>query len=137
MDEREILAIEDDYCESFESWRDALWDIYKRGAKWNGLVIADGLPGFWRVLRDVYPQSKRQRYFVHKMRNVLDKMPSKSQEEVREALRAIYHARSIDEAKKLKDAFLYRYQRLYPKAVASLKEASNMLFTYFQFPEQH
>jgi putative transposase len=100
-------------------------------------VIADGLPGFWRALRDVYPQSKRQRCFVHKMRNVLDKVPSKSQEEVREALRAIYHARSIDEAKKLKDAFVYRYQQLYPKAVASLREASNMLFTYFQFPEQH
>jgi len=69
------------------------------------------------------------------MRNVLDKVPSKAHDEVRDALRDIYYARSVDEAKKLKDAFIYRYQRLYPKAVASLKEAPNLLFTYFQFPE--
>jgi len=135
--EKDILAIEEGYRESFESWRDVLRDIKKRGTKWIGLMIADGLPGFWRAVRDVFPQSKRQRCFVHKMRNVLDKVPSKAHNEVREALRAIYYARSVEEAKKLKDVFIYRYQRLYPKAVASLKEASSMLFTYFQFPEQH
>jgi putative transposase len=70
------------------------------------------------------------------MRNALDKGPLKAQNEAREALREIYHSRSIDEAKKLRDAFVYRYQRLYPKAVASPKEASNLLFTYFQFPAQ-
>jgi putative transposase len=135
--EKEILAIEEGYRESFESWRDVLRNIHKRGTKWIGLVIGDGLPGFWRAIRDVYPRSKRQRCFVHKMRNILNNVPLKAQDEVHEALRAIYHARSLEEAQKLKDAFIFRYQRLYPKAILSLKEGAHLLFTYFYFPEKH
>lgn len=89
-----ILAIEAGYRESLESWRDVLRDTKQRGTKWMGTIIPDGLSGFWRAVRDIYPTSKRQRCFVHKMRNVIDEVPSKAQDEVREALRVIYCARS-------------------------------------------
>jgi putative transposase len=123
--EKEILAVAEGYRESFESGRDVLPNIHKRGTKWNGLVIGDGLPGFWRAIRDVYPRCKPQRCFVHKMRNILNNVPFKAQDQVHEALRAIYHA------------FIFRYQRLYPKAILSLKEGAHLLFTYFYFPEKH
>jgi putative transposase len=107
--EKEILKIEESYRESSESCRDVLRDIKKQGSIWIGLVITYCFPGFWHAPGYVYTQSNRQHCFVHKMRNELDKVPSKDQQEVREALRAIDHARSTTEAMKLMDAFIYPF----------------------------
>ena len=135
--EKELLALEEGYRESTESWREVLRDLRRRGLRWIGLVIADGLLGLWKALRDVFPQARRQRCLVHKMRNVLDKVPARVHDEVLQALRDIYHATSKDQALAAKEAFLERYGTLYPKAVASLNEAGELLFTYFLFPKQH
>jgi len=93
---KEILAIAEGYRESFESWRDVLRDIKKRGVRWIGLLVSDGLPGLAKALRDVFPTAKRQRCFIHKMRNVVDKVPDKMHDEVLEAVRAMYHASTRD-----------------------------------------
>lgn len=135
--EKQVLAIEEGYRESAESWRGLLRDLKKRGVRWMGLVIGDGSLGLWAALRDVFPHTYRQRCWIHKMRNILDKVPQKIHDEVLEALRAIYYAGSKAEALKLKRAFVQRYGKAYPKAVASLQEAGNDLFTYFQFPKEH
>jgi transposase-like protein len=135
--DKEILALAEGYRESAESWRDVFRSLKKRGLRWLGLVIADGLDGVWKAVRDVYPQAGQQRCWVHKMRNVLDKVPHLAQEEVREALRAIYDASSRQEALRLKEAFIQQYQSHYPRAVASLQEAGERLFAYFAFPKPH
>jgi transposase-like protein len=135
--EKEILAIEEGYRESSESWRDLLRDVKKRGVRWIGLLIADGIAGVWKALRDVYPHARQQRCWIHKMRNVLDKVPTHAQDEVREELRAMYYAHSRQEALRLKGEFLQKYRSLYPKAVESIEEAGDRLFTYFDFPRSH
>lgn len=135
--QKELLALEEGYRESADSWREVFRDLKRRGVKWIGLVIADGVPGLWKAQRDLFPLARRQRCWVHKMRNVLDKVPLRAQEEVLQALREIYHARSKDQAVSLVRAFLTRFGKDYPKAVASFEEASEMLFSYFQFPRQH
>jgi putative transposase len=135
--EKELLAIEEGYRESYESWREVFRQIKKHGTRWVGLMIADGMRGLWKALRDVFPGSRHQRCFVHKMRNVLDNVPSKAQDEVRDQLRLIYHARSHKEALALRKEFIMRYRKLYPKAVASLMEAGEKLFSYFHFPKHH
>lgn len=132
--QKELLAIEEGYRESYQSWRDVFRDLKKRGVRWIGLTIADGLDGLWKALREVFPVSKCQRSWLHKMRNVVDKVPSHAQEEVLTALREMYGAKSRDQALTLKRAFVARYGKLYPKAVKSLEEAGDLLFTYFDFP---
>ena len=135
--QKEILAIEEGYRESAESWRDLFKDLKKRGVRWVGLVIADGIAGVWKALRDSFPRSRQQRCWVHKMRNILDKVPKRAEEEIREELRAIYYARSEKEAHRLKAEFVQKYRAVYPKAVASLEECGDRLFTYFEFPKCH
>jgi putative transposase len=135
--EKEILAIEEGYRESAESWRVVFRDLKKRGVEWIGLAIADGVAGLWKALRDIYPHARWQRCLVHKMRNVLDKVPLRAHDEVLQASREIYHATSQDQARAAVQAFRRRYGALYPKAVDSWEEAGENLFTYFLFPRQH
>lgn len=135
--QKKVLAIAEGYRESEESWTDLLRDLKRRGVRWIGLMIGDGIDGLWQGLREIFPKSKRQRCWVHKMRNVLDKVPKKAHDEVLEALREIYNAKSQKDARILTAAFIGRYRGLYPKAVQSLQEAGEALFTYFLFPRQH
>jgi transposase-like protein len=135
--EKKLLAIEEGYRESQESWTDIFRDLKKRGVKWIGLIVGDGLDGLWKAARTVFPMARHQRCWVHKMRNILDKVPKNVHDEVLDRLRKIYRASSHAQAKQLKSEFIQQYCRLYPKAVKSLEEAGEMLFTYFRFPEKH
>jgi putative transposase len=135
--EKELLAIEEGYRESAESWREVFRDLKRRGLRWIGMMIADGVPGLWKALRDGFPTARRQRCWVHKMRNVLDKVPQVVYDEVLQALREIYHATSKDQAVGLVKAFVAHYGHHYPKAVACLQESLDVLFNYFHFPRQH
>lgn len=134
---KEILAIEEGYRESFESWRDLLRGLKKRGLKWIGLLIADGLAGLKKALRETFPKAGYQRCFLHKMRNVLDKLPDKCQEEAKELLREIYHASSKKTALEKKARFRERFATDYPAAAQSLEQAGEDLFSYFDFPRRH
>lgn len=135
--EKEILALEEGYRESAESWSDLLRDIKKRGVQWIGMVIADGALGLWKALRNVFPTAKRQRCWIHKMRNVLDKVSTRHEDDVRELLRQMYHSHSADHTKTLIKIFRQRYHTLYPKAVECLEDQHEMLLSYFLFPKKH
>ena len=135
--EKEILTMEEGYRESTESWCDLLRKIKKRGVQWVGMFIADGALGLWNAQREVFPTSKRQRCWVHKMRNVVDKVSVRHQDEVLIFLREMYHSSSLQHARALLAIFRQRYFKLYPKAVECLEDGSAMLFSYFQFPKQH
>lgn len=135
--EKKILALEAGYRESYEAWKELFGQLKKRGVKWIGLVISDGIQALHKALHEVFPRTLTQRCWVHKMRNILDKVPPKMHDEIQEELRDIYYATSIGEAKHLIERFAKRYLTRYPKAVASLKEALPHLLTYFQFSKEH
>jgi transposase-like protein len=134
---KEILSLTKGYRESNDSWREVLRDLKRRGLQWIGLMIADGSLGLWNALRDVFPQTKRQRCFLHKMRNILDRVPASKHDEVLQVLRDLYYTGSPEEVQKLVSLFRTSYGKLYPKAVASLDDVLGELFTYMQFPRQH
>lgn len=135
--EKEILALEEGYRESAESWSDLLRDIKKRGVEWIGMVIADGALGLWKAPRNVFPTAKRQRCWIHKMRNVLEKVSARHEDDVRELLRQMYHSHSSDHTRTLIKIFWQRYYTLYSKAVECLEEHHEMLLSYFLFPKKH
>lgn len=73
---KELLAVSDGYRESKASWREILLDLKRRGLESRPkLAVGDGALGFWAALREVYPECREQRCWVHKSVNVLDKMP--------------------------------------------------------------
>ena len=76
---KEVLALEDGYRESTESWTTLLRDLKRRGLPAPKLAAADGALGFWAALRDIYPETDDQCCWVHKLANVLNKLPKRLQ----------------------------------------------------------
>jgi transposase-like protein len=74
---KELIAVEDGYRESKESWLSVLRDLAARGVEAPLLAIGDGALGFWAALREVWPESEEQGCWVHRTANVLDKLPKR------------------------------------------------------------
>src|SRR5690606_36480336 len=91
---KELIAIEDGYRESTESWAALLRDLKRRGMRAPVLAVGDGALGFWAAVRDVWPVTREQRCWVHRLANVLDKLPKRLQPRAKEALREIMNAES-------------------------------------------
>jgi len=72
---KELIAVDDGYRESTESWKAVLPDLKRRGMRSPIVAVGDGARGFWAAVRDVWPKTREQRDWVHKLGNVLDKLP--------------------------------------------------------------
>jgi len=134
---KEIIAIEDGYRESTESWASLLRDLKRRGMPAPVLAVGDGGLGFWGALRDVYPETQAQRCWKHKMANVLDKLPRRLQPRAKamlhEIMKAPDHASALEDI----DRFSQEYGARYPKAVETLTKDQDQLLTFFDFPAEH
>lgn len=134
---KEVLAITPGYRESTESWAAVLRELRVRGLAVPKLVIADGHLGIWAALAQVWPATREQRCWNHKLLNVLDQLPKKVQAEARALLKQMPYAPTRAEAVRRRDAFAKRYGRWYPKAVAILEDDWDRLVTFYDFPEPH
>jgi transposase-like protein len=134
---KELLAVEDGYRESAESWSTVLRDLKRRGMQAPALAIGDGALGFWKAVRDVWPETREQRCWVHRLVNVLDKLPKRLQAKAKRALHEIMNAETRGLAEETIDRFTAEYEAKYPKAVASLRRDQELLLTYYDFPAEH
>ena len=135
---KEVLAIDDGYRESAQSWRELLLDLKKRGLVIPPeLATGDGALGFWKALREVYGSVREQRCWVHKTANVLNKLPKSVQPKVKKRLQDIWMAETKDEAEKAFDFFVEIFGPKYDKAVACLAKNRVELLTFYDFPAEH
>ncbi len=134
---KEVIALEDGYRESTESWASVLRDLKRRGLAAPMLGIGDGNLGFWAALREVYPETKEQRCWKHKLANVLDKLPKRLQPRAKEMLREIMYAPNRDSALDEIAIFSEEYGARYPKAVETLTKDQDQLLTFLDFPAEH
>jgi len=134
---KEVIAIEDGYRESTESWASLLRDLKRRGMPAPMLAVGDGALGFWAALRGVYPETREQRCWVHKLANVLDKLPKRLQPRAKRLLHEIMHAPSRKDAREAIQRFVEEYAARYPKAAECLPQDPAPLLTFFDFPAQH
>jgi putative transposase len=135
---KELIAIQDGQRESELSWKELLLDVQARGLTIDpALAIGDGALGFWKAVRQVWPEVREQRCWVHKTANVLDKLPKSVQPKAKEMLHAIYLAPSRAEAEKGFDLFLRTYEAKYPKATECLAKDRQELLTFYDFPAEH
>jgi putative transposase len=134
---KELVAVGDGYRESTESWSELLRDLKRRGMRAPVLAIGDGALGFWGALREVFPDSREQRCWVHKIANVLDAVPSSLQPKVKAAPHNIMHAEDKEAADLAIDHFEATYGSRYPKAVDKVLKDREVLLTHFDFPIEH
>lgn len=136
---KELLAVEGGYRESKESWLGVMRSLVARGLKAPKLACGDGALGFWAALRtcDGFKETKEQRCWVHKIANVLDKLPKRLQPKAKELLHEIMKAENKVAAKKDLDFFEKSYAEKYPKAVECLVKDWKVLTNYFDFPASH
>ena len=134
---KEVMAVEDGYRESTESWLTLLRDLKRRGMTAPAVAVGDGALGFWKAVGEVWPETREQRCWVPRLANVLDKLPKRLQPKVKRALREIMNAATRADAEVAITAFTAEYQATYPKAVASLDRDQEKRLTFFDFPAEH
>lgn len=134
---KELIAVEDGYRESTESWRTVLRDLKRRGMQAPVVAVGDGALGFWAAVRDVWPKTQEQRCWVHRLANILDKLPKRLQPQAKRALHAILYAETREQAETGIAQFVADYDAKYPKAVAALQRDQERLLTFFNFPAEH
>jgi putative transposase len=134
---KELLAVEDGYRESAESWKTVLRDLKRRGMVAPVLAVGDGALGFWAAARDVWPETREQGCWCHKLSNVLDKLPQRLHSRAKRALHEMMYAARRPDCEAARVRFAAEYQAKYPKAVESLTANWERLVSFFDFPAEH
>jgi len=135
---KELVAVVDGYRESEQSWLEVLNDLKRRGlAAAPRLAVGDGALGFWSALPKVFGETRRQRCWMHKSGNVLDKLPKHVQARAKDNLHQIWMAETKAEAEKAFDHFIESYEAKYPKATECLAKDRDVLLTFYDFPAEH
>ena len=134
---KELISVMEGYRESYESWREIWRGVRERGLIAPLVVVGDGIPGLWKALSEIYPRTKAQRCWKHKMVNVLDKVPSLKQEEVLDRLRAAYETDTRAKAEQHLAVLAEDLQNRYPRAAQCIREDQEALLCYFDYPAAH
>jgi putative transposase len=123
--------------ESTASWKGVVQDLVGRGLKPPRLIITDGNPGLLRAIKDTWPEVPRQRCTVHRIWNVLARVPKKRQEELKGALGRIFYAACLEDAQAEAKRFLRRYAGEFPMACEVLSQHLGECLTFYCFPQRH
>jgi putative transposase len=134
---KELLAVEDGYRESADSWAAVLRDLKDRGLNAPKLVIGDGALGAWAALREVFPHAREQRCWVHKSANVLDALPKRLQPRAKSLLHEMAEAPTESDARDARERFRTEFDAKYPKATAKLDRDWDQLTAFYAFPAEH
>jgi len=135
---KELVGVWDGYRESEQSWIELLLDLKRRGLTMEPKVaVGDGAMGFWKALMQVYPSTRHQRCWVHKTKNILNKLPKSQQEHAKEHIHQIWMAPTREEAEDAFNYFVEAYDDKYPKAVECLTKDREELLTFYDFPAAH
>ena len=136
---KELLAMESGYRESAASWSEVLRSLKVRGlTEAPRLAIGDGALGFWAALDEVFPTTRHQRCWNHRVLNVLDKLPKRLHAEVRKKLRALAEAPTRQECERCRDALCaWLRGRGQESAAACLERDWADFAAFYDFPEEH
>jgi len=135
---KELVTIGDGMRESKQSWLDVLRDLAVGGlAAGPLLAVGNGALGFWAALDEVFPETRRQRCWVHKTANVLNALPKSLQAKAKADLHEIWMAPTRAQAIAAFDHFLRTYGAKYPKVSDKLVKDREALLAFYDFPAEH
>ena len=134
---KELIAVDDGYRESADSWSAVLRSLRDRGMQAPLLAVVDGALGFWGAVRDVWPDTREQRCWFHKLGNVLDKLPKRLQPNAKRLLREVMNADTPMHAEDSIATFETEFGSKYEKAVECLVKDRETLLALYDFPAEH
>jgi putative transposase len=134
---RSVLAVELANRESTSSWKDLLLGLKERGLFGVELVIADDHAGLRAAIREVLPEAISQRCYVHFLRNALDHLPRKADDDCLRELRWLYDRRNLAEARADLAAWLAKWQAKYPKLTSWVEDHIEETLSFYRFPLEH
>jgi len=123
--------------ESADAWLSFLQDVVARGLREPLLVILDGAPGLLKAVKRIWPRAYRQRCQVHKMRNILAKLPRRMQAAMKRLVHQVFRASSHAVALKRGRDLIARFRDRYPAALECLERDLEECITYLRFPAIH
>jgi putative transposase len=134
---RQILAVDMANRESRSAWKDFLVGLRRRGLNGVEFVVADDHSGLRSAVREVVTEAAFQRCYVHFLRNALDHLPRKADDDCLQELRWLYDRRSIEEARQDLAAWIAKWAARYPKLVSWVEETIEETLTFYRLPRQH
>ncbi len=134
---RQILGVETANRESRSTWKDFLARLRDRGLHGVEFVVSDDHDGLRKAIREVLKEAAWQRCYVHFLRNALDHIPRRADDDCLQELRWLYDRRNIDEARADLAAWLARWQSKYPKLTDWAEDHIEETWTFYRLPRQH
>ena len=135
--QRQVLAVELANRESATSWKEFLVTLKQRGLHGVEFVVSDDHAGLKRAISEVLPEAAWQRCYVHFLRNALDYLPRKADDDCLQELRWIYDRRDIQEAQRDLAAWISKWQGKYPKLVDWAEGNIGETLTFYRLPRAH
>jgi putative transposase len=134
---RNVLAVELANRESLSSWREFCLRLKARGLHGVEVVISNDHAGLRKTIAEVFTEAVWQRCYVHFLRNALDYLPRKADNDCLTELRWIYDRRSIEEARQDLAAWLKKWTARYPKLCDWVENNIEETLTFYRLPRQH
>jgi len=134
---RQVLAVELATRESQTSWREFLLKLKQRGLHGVDFVVSDDHAGLKRAIREVLTESSWQRCYVHFLRNALDYLPRKHNDDCLLELRWLYDRRDVEEARRDLATWLRKWSGKYTKLCDWVEANIEETFTFYRLPRAH
>jgi transposase-like protein len=132
-----ILGVELANRETQHSWREFLIGLRQRGLHGVELVVSDDHAGLRAAIREILPEAPWQRCYVHFLRNTLNHLPRKRDDDCLRELRWLYDRRNLDEARSDLALWLTKWQERYAKLCDWVENNIEETLTFYRLPQQH
>jgi putative transposase len=132
-----VLGVDLANRESISSWKEFLLGLRTRGLRGVELVVTDDHAGLRAAIAEVLPEAAWQRCYVHFLRNCLDHLPRKGDDDCLRELRWIYERRNLGEARNDLALWITKWESRYAKLVAWVEENIEETLTFYRLPPQH
>lgn len=132
-----VLGVELANRESASSWREFLLGLKERGLRGVEFVVSDDHAGLRQAIGQILPEAVWQRCYVHFLRNALDHLPRKADDDCLKELRWIYDRRDLGEARRDLTAWLGKWQSKYPKLCDWVEQNIEETLSFYRLPLAH
>lgn len=123
--------------ESYDCCKTFIHDMLQRGLRIPLLVISDDSPGLRKAIKECFPDSLYQICQVHKIRNILAKLPRYIQKEMKKLIDRVFNAKDYDEGIKLGRELVAKFKDRFPSAMECLEKALPEVIACLKFPKSH
>ena len=134
---REVLGVELANRESRSSWREFVARLKQRGLAGVEFVVSDDHPGLRAAIRELLPEAVWQRCYVHFLRNALDYVPRKVDDDCLMELRWFYDRRDLAEVKRDLAQWIAKWQAKYAKLVDWVENNIEETLSFYRLPLPH